>query len=226
MRKDDNKIMSEIITEKCGVIGMINKSILCSDFCKAFAPLQNRGEDAAGVVWLDAKNNFQVKKNAGTILELFDDKKTPKLPHASSLWLGHNRYATSAGTSPTNIQPFIGQNGPFTLALGHNGNLITDTMACLGTWVNTRYIPGSSDSALTASYMLQQRPTYSSWTETFMNELPKLRGSFSLVMATEEKKLYAARDPQGIGEQAKRSGVFGFPGMAELQAGKVHGTDG
>lgn len=189
--------MSDLTTEKCGIIGMIGKDIPVLEFSQAFAPLQNRGEDAAGVVALNKKGDFQVVKNAGPIIELFSEKSS-KLPKKSNLWIGHNRYATSAGTTEDNIQPFIGKNGNYFLALGHNGNLITDSVANLGVWVNERAVPGTSDSALMTSLLLQERPKYASWQETFIHELPKFRGSFSLVMITEEKKLYVVRDPWGV----------------------------
>lgn len=189
--------MSEIKTEKCGIIGMIGQKIAQKDFAEAFAQLQNRGEDAAGVVVLRSNGSLKVVKNAGQIADLFTEK-AKQLPAHSNLWLGHNRYATSAGTDVSNIQPFVGKNGKYLLTLGHNGNLITETMASLGVWVNKRAIQGTSDSALMTSLLLQERPKFTSWQETFIHQLPKLKGAFSLVMTTEENKLYAVRDPWGI----------------------------
>ncbi len=176
---------------------MIGQDISVAEFGQAFSQLQNRGEDAAGVLGIGNNTDFQFVKNAGAIVDLFTEKAF-QLPAKSNVWLGHNRYATSAGTDECNIQPFFGRNGHYLLALGHNGNLTNETVESLGVWVDRRSVPGTSDSALLTSLLLQQRPKYDSWQETIVNELPKVHGAFSLVMVTEEQKIYALRDPWGI----------------------------
>jgi|GEM_PF-4526 len=181
-------------TEKCGVIGAIGGRVSLADFKKGFMALQHRGADAAGMVAKQDKQLSVLHKN-GEISDLFLEHSAHT--HAQAL-LGHNRYATSAGVSLSNAQPFLLTSERFQLALAHNGNLPDECVESLRLLLQGKYPTGASDSYLMTSTLLLERLKYQNWEETLLKTLPLFQGAFSLIGITDEGSMFGIRDPWGI----------------------------
>lgn len=186
--------MKPEMIEKCGVFAITGNDLDTASLKLGFETLQNRGEDAAGMVWMQ-NGEFVHLHRRGRIETLFEQQDFKTCP---SLFLGHNRYATSGSNGMENTQPFLRSSGIFSLALADNGNLPEKELSPLRAELETQLPEGASDTAVMTSFLLENRKKHESWTETFLQSLPHFHGAFSLICATEERALYAARDPWGI----------------------------
>ena len=163
--------------------------------------LQHRGQEAAGIAVSDG-TNLVVYKDLGLVAQVFDETTLDSL--AGHIAIGHCRYSTTGSSTWENAQPSfrsVGHGGRpgAGIALGHNGNLINTTelaerVADLDPGLRDR-MGATTDSDLVTS-LLASHPDLSVEAAA-LEELPKLRGAFSLVFM-DEHTLYAARDPQGV----------------------------
>ena len=83
--------------------------------------LQHRGQEASGIVTFDGRH-FHNHRAAGLVGDIFGAPSVmAKLKGYTAI--GHNRYATTGGSSDRNIQPIFADFDFGGLALAHNGNL-------------------------------------------------------------------------------------------------------
>ncbi len=106
----------------CGVFGISDRnnsvSSLDSELISGLATLQNRGQDAAGIVM--SNNPFFIKKNLGMVSQIFHHQKSNI--STEPVGIGHVRYTTQGENTLKNTQPFILEE-PFGIAMAHNGNV-------------------------------------------------------------------------------------------------------
>jgi amidophosphoribosyltransferase len=163
--------------------------------------LQHRGQESAGIAVSDGFRTL-VYKDMGLVSQVFNEATLESLQ--GHIAIGHARYSTTGASVWENAQPTFRATATGHVALGHNGNLTnTHELARrvaeradssgelpLGTGVSS-----SSDTDLLTS-LLASHPDVS-LEAAAMQELPLLRGAFSLVFM-DDTTLYAARDAQGI----------------------------
>lgn len=183
--------------DHCGVIATSGTDIDPADFGAGWWRLRHRGDFSWGLVTagLDDWISGHVQKS--------DAVKEPIMALAnisadSAIRIGHNRYITSGGSSIENAQPFLLTSDKYTLALAHNGNIPTEVVDRLRLYLRYKPEETASDSRVIAQLLLEQRDKHESWDDTFLTVLPHLAGAFSLVVVTDDKKLFAMRDPWGI----------------------------
>lgn len=182
------------MAEKCGVFAMKGRDLSLDDFRNGFNTLQRRGQHAAGA-YLVSEEQSVLLAAPGPIAALFDNLPAQESPH--QLFLGHNRYCTSAGTADYNTQPFVFADGDNLIALAVNGNIPKEGIEQLNR-PDSRLSPMFSDSAIMADQLLVERKKYKSWQDTFVNVLSQFQGAFSLACTTDDRDLFLARDPWGI----------------------------
>ena len=84
--------------------------------------LQHRGQEGAGICSSDGKTIF-IEKSLGLVADIFSEKRLKRLP--GSIAIGHNRYSTAGGAGIKNVQPLIANCSLGSIALAHNGILLT-----------------------------------------------------------------------------------------------------
>ena len=106
----------------CGIVGVAGflgrkeKDV----FCDMLVFDSVRGAHSTGILGVDTKGECLLSKAVGDTYVLFDRKQTDKtLNHATTLLLGHNRFATVGGITHNNAHPFDFS----TLVGAHNGTL-------------------------------------------------------------------------------------------------------
>ena len=104
----------------CGIVGIIGHSPVNQALYDGLTLLQHRGQDAAGIVTIDAGNCFRLRKSNGLVSEVFRQEHMLRLQ--GNAGIGHVRYPTAGSSSASEAQPFY-VNSPFGLTLVHNGNL-------------------------------------------------------------------------------------------------------
>jgi amidophosphoribosyltransferase len=188
--------------DACGVFGVWapGEEVAKLTFFGLYA-LQHRGQESAGIAVSDG-HNITVFKDMGLVSQVFTESALESLH--GHIAIGHTRYSTTGSSVWDNAQPTFRATATGHLALGHNGNL-TNTHELSSRLRLIRQNSGelypefgsaatTDTDVLTA--LLAAHPDMS-MEAAALQELPKVKGAFSLVFM-DDQTLYAARDPQGI----------------------------
>lgn len=187
----------ENIGEACGVFGVLaaqRKNVAQMVYTGLFA-LQHRGQESAGIV---VSNNgvFYGHKDVGLVGDVFTEEALAAIPEGN-LAVGHVRYGTTGGNSRANCQPIEVRHRKGWLAIAHNGNLtnalaLRDALEGEGAIFHT-----TSDTEVIAYEIVRERLTAPSIEEAAARALRRVRGAFSLAIAS-PRKLIGVRDPFGF----------------------------
>jgi amidophosphoribosyltransferase len=188
--------------DACGVFGVWapGEEVAKLTFFGLYA-LQHRGQESAGIAVSDG-SNIMVYKDMGLVSQVFTESALNTLH--GHIAIGHTRYSTTGGSCWDNAQPTFRATATGHLALSHNGNL-TNTHELSERLKEIRKDSGelfpetdqnaNSDTDILTALMAAHPDL--SMEKAALDELPKVRGAFSLVFM-DDHTLYAARDPQGI----------------------------
>ncbi len=178
--------------EECGLFGVWapGDDVARLTYFGLFAQ-QHRGQESAGIAVSDG-HNILVYKDMGLVSQVFSEATLTTLH--GDLSIGHTRYSTTGSSNWDNAQPVFKTEGPHTIALGHNGNLVntTELAAAVG-----KDGGATTDSDLVTTMIVNEMAVTGGLEEAAMRVLPTLRGAFCFVMM-DERSLYAARGPMGI----------------------------
>jgi amidophosphoribosyltransferase len=194
--------------EECGVFGVWapGEEVAKLTYFGLYA-LQHRGQEAAGIAVSDG-SQVLVFKDLGLVSQVFNEQVLSSL--IGHIAVGHCRYSTTGSGTWENAQPTFRTTATGSgLALGHNGNLV-NTAELLeraraegvvtgnGDDGSTRRasLAATTDSDLIAG-LLASGAADTGIEEAALKLLPTLRGAFCLVFS-DERTLYAARDPHGV----------------------------
>lgn len=237
MIKHGQKI-SHGFREECAVFGIWNHPEASRLAYLGLYALQHRGQEAAGIVSLYEKQHI-MHKDHGLVADVFNETTLDTLKGPAAI--GHTRYSTTGANEKYNIQPLSANlfNGPVSLA--HNGN-ITNSIELRNHLKHQGAIfQGTNDTELFL-HLIAKNPSDDMFT-CLREELPKLRGAYSMVMLT-DKHLVAARDPLGfrplvLGEILVKGGkakvvssetcafdLIGATFVREIKPGEVYYYDG
>ncbi|MEZ5117625.1 MAG: amidophosphoribosyltransferase [Candidatus Nanopelagicales bacterium] len=189
--------------DACGVFGVWapGEEVAKLSYFGLYA-LQHRGQESAGIAVSDG-HQILVYKDMGLVSQVFTESALESLQ--GHVAIGHCRYSTTGASVWENAQPTFRATATGHLALAHNGNLTNthDLSARVAAQAEEagelplgapRTLATSDTELVTA--LLAAHPDRSVEAAA-MDELPRLRGAFSLVFM-DDGTLYAARDPQGI----------------------------
>ncbi|MFA8343316.1 MAG: amidophosphoribosyltransferase, partial [Rhodothermaceae bacterium] len=182
----------------CGVFGIYGTETASVNTYYGLHSLQHRGQEAAGIISLDSKDNkplLNVFKGNGLVSDVFADHSlfSEKLPGFAAI--GHNRYSTTGSSSSKNIQPFNVNYRLGNLAIAHNGNL-TNAKALREALVNDGAIFQSSSDTEVILHLIA-RSKLDNQISQIQEALQKVIGAFSITILT-DNKLIGARDPHGF----------------------------
>jgi amidophosphoribosyltransferase len=91
--------------EECALFGIYGTSDAAAHTALGLHALQHRGQEASGIVTFDGRH-FHNHRAAGLVGDIFGEQSIiAKLKGYSAI--GHNRYATTGGSSDRNIQPIF-----------------------------------------------------------------------------------------------------------------------
>jgi amidophosphoribosyltransferase len=185
----DIRDVAEGPREECGVFGIYapGEDVATLTFYGLYA-LQHRGQESAGIAVSDG-DRILVHKDMGLVNQVFTPNGLAAMQ--GDLAIGHTRYSTTGSSSWANAQPQYRETPTGGgIALGHNGNLVNT--AELGRRLGSTT---ANDSGLMAE--LLAREVDMSVEEAIVRIAPDLHGAFSVV-AMDEDRIYAFRDPHGV----------------------------
>lgn len=178
--------------EACGVFGIYapGQDVARLTYYALYA-LQHRGQESAGIAVSDGQG-IKLHKDMGLVSEVFDEELLNKLTGCSAI--GHVRYSTTGASLAVNSQPLVCRYVQGSLAVAHNGNLtnaneLRDQLAANGS-----VFQSTIDSEVIVN--LIARYGQSSIEDSLMKCMIDLKGTYSLVVMTEDKVL-GIRDPYG-----------------------------
>lgn len=188
--------------DACGVFGVWapGEEVAKLTYFGLYA-LQHRGQESAGIAVSDG-SHIVVYKDMGLVSQVFTEASLESLH--GHVAIGHARYSTTGSSVWENAQPTFRPTATGNLALGHNGNLtntadlsdrLLELAATSGELPINAGLHATTDTEV-ISGLLASHPDVP-LEQAALEELPKLRGAFSLVFMDDDA-LYAARDPQGI----------------------------
>ena len=208
MPRGDGRLTHEMLPgergpqDACGVFGVWapGEEVAKLTYFGLYA-LQHRGQESAGIAVSDG-SHIVVFKDMGLVSQVFTEASLESLH--GHVAIGHTRYSTTGSSVWANAQPTFRPTATGNLALGHNGNLtntadLSDRLEVLaatsGELPINAGLHATTDTEV-ISGLLASHPDLP-LEAAAIEELPHLRGAFSLVFMDDDA-LYAARDPQGI----------------------------
>lgn len=186
--------------EECGVFGMydLDGNDVASSIYYGLFSLQHRGQESCGIAVSRTdgpQRNSSTCKGMGLVNEVFDSEKLEKMQ--GDIGVGHVRYSTAGASVAENTQPLVLNYIKGILLLAHNGNLVNavelrDQLERSGAIFQT-----TIDSEVIAYLIARERTNVSKVEEAVKNAMQKIKGAYSLVVAS-PRKLIGARDPHGF----------------------------
>ncbi len=183
------------IKEECGVFGIYAPGEDVSQLTYfGLHALQHRGQESAGIT-VSNREKLITFKQLGLVTQVFTDADLESLK--GDIAIGHVRYSTTGSTRIENAQPFFIDDGEFSLAVAHNGNLL-NTTELREYLINKGYIFKSTTDTEAIAYLIHMNlkkgfPVE----EAVARTMNQIRGAYSLAILTLDQ-LIAARDPYGI----------------------------
>ena len=190
----------ERVGEACGVFGMydLDGNDVASSIYYGLYALQHRGQESAGIAVTDTnarKGQVACHKDMGLVHEVFTEESLSQL--SGNLGVGHVRYSTAGGSLPENSQPLVIRYIKGTLMLAHNGNLVNTPELIRELSEGGAIFQTTIDSETIAYHIARARVKTASVEEAVLEAMKKLKGAYSLVLAS-PRKLIGVRDPLGF----------------------------
>lgn len=82
----------------CGIVGIAGAMPVNQSIYDALTVLQHRGQDAAGIITIDANNCFRLRKANGLVSDVFEARHMQRLQ--GNMGIGHVRYPRLAAPAP------------------------------------------------------------------------------------------------------------------------------
>jgi len=179
--------------ESCGIFGVYARDVDVArlTFFALFA-LQHRGQESAGIATTDGKK-INIHTSMGLVAQAFTEEILSQLE--GFIAIGHNRYSTTGSCRLANAQPVQVSNENFSIALGHNGNLINaKALREELTQIGCKF-SSTTDSEVIAQLILTAPEK--ELVSKIKYAMKRLQGAYSLVIMT-QNDLIAVRDPMGV----------------------------
>jgi amidophosphoribosyltransferase len=180
------------IHEECGIVGIFGHPEASNLAYLGLYALQHRGQEGAGICSSDGRQLF-LEKSMGLVADVFNEKRLKRLP--GFIAIGHNRYSTAGTSVLKNVQPIVANFALGSLAIAHNGNLVTAEDIRTFLEAEGAIFQTSSDSEVIVHLIAHSKGD--DFYERLIYAIKQISGAFSLLVLR-EKELIAVRDPYGV----------------------------
>ncbi|WP_447644932.1 glutamine--fructose-6-phosphate transaminase (isomerizing) [Nocardioides zeae] len=175
----------------CGIVGYVGARSAQDVVIEGLRRMEYRGYDSAGIA-LVADGALAVDKRAGKLANLEKAIDENGLP-ASTIGIGHTRWATHGAPTDVNAHPHLGSHGR--LAVVHNG--IIENFAALRDRLEDEGITvvSETDTEIAAHLLELQLESGEDLTTAMQRVCSRLEGAFTLVAvdAQDPDRVVAAR---------------------------------
>ncbi len=186
--------------EECGVFGISlspgeDRSAVNAAYNALFA-LQHRGQESAGIA-IRKDDLLLLHKHDGLVPEVFSSEQLAKFQGASAA-IGHVRYsADGGGSGVVNAQPIVVRHASGSMALCFNGKLTNSAPLRAEVENHGGIFQTSNDSETISHLIVRERLRTNTTEDAILNAMHYMVGAYS-VLILNDKKLIAARDPNGF----------------------------
>ena len=185
---DDDKLH-----EECAVFGIWGLPDAAASVALGLHALQHRGQEAAGIVSLDA-GTFNSHRSLGLVGDNFVSEEVMGRLRGHAA-IGHTRYATTGDTVLRNVQPLFAELATGGFGVAHNGNL-TNAQTLKRKLVRSGCIFQSTTDTEVLLHLVATS-TYATLLDRLIDALKQIEGAYSLVALTDEAMI-GVRDPLGV----------------------------
>lgn len=185
------------LREECGVFGVYSPTpcdVAGTTYYGLFA-LQHRGQESCGIVVND-DGVFTSYKDVGLVNDVFTPENLARLGEGN-ISVGHVRYGTTGVNDRSNAQPIVVNHVKGRMALAHNGNLVNSGELRRSLELEGSIFHTTSDTEVISYLITKARLTAPSIEQAINAAMNKLKGAYSLVIAS-PSKLIAVRDEHGF----------------------------
>ncbi len=206
----------------CGIVGIAGVMPVNQSIYDALTVLQHRGQDAAGIITIDANNCFRLRKANGLVSDVFEARHMQRMQ--GNMGIGHVRYPTAGSSSASEAQPFY-VNSPYGITLAHNGNLTNAHELRKKLFEEKRrHINTTSDSEILLNIFASELDNFRHYPLEADNIFAAIaatnrliRGAYACVAMIIGHGMVAFRDPNGIrplvlGKRDVGDGRYSDPG--------------
>ncbi|TMN22431.1 glutamine--fructose-6-phosphate transaminase (isomerizing) [Lentibacillus cibarius] len=173
----------------CGIVGYIGQHDTKNVLLNGLEKLEYRGYDSAGIAIRDDADlhTFKVKGRINTLRERVDDSI------ASTMGIGHTRWATHGGPSAENAHPHQSSSGRFVLV--HNG-VIENYQELKNDYLDGVTFGSETDTEVIVQLVEKNMETYQDNAEAFRQTISSLKGSYALGLMDKQDPdtIYAAKN--------------------------------
>lgn len=170
----------------CGIIAYSGSDRAAPILLEGLKRLEYRGYDSAGILTVDSKSEFDLRKDAGRVLEI--NQRASFLNMEGTVGLAHTRWATHGGVTQCNAHPHISNNKK--IAVIHNGivenykelrsKLVSDGFT-FSSETDTEVVPNLVE------YWMRLRGQ--DFLHAVLNTFQSLEGNFALVIIDKDSKM-------------------------------------
>ena len=204
----------------CGIVGIAGVMPVNQSIYDALTVLQHRGQDAAGIITIDANNCFRLRKANGLVSDVFEARHMQRMQ--GNMGIGHVRYPTAGSSSASEAQPFY-VNSPYGITLAHNGNLTNAHELRKKLFEEKRrHINTTSDSEILLNIFASELDNYRHYPLEADNIFAaiaatnrQIRGAYACVAMIIGHGMVAFRDPNGIRPGRRGGYCFEQNGLLE-----------
>ena len=139
----------------CGVFGVhaADRDVARLTYFGLFS-LQHRGQESAGIA-VSEQGRLTALRDLGLVTQVFDEQKLHGL--RGEIAIGHTRYSTTGSSQWSNAQPLVQHGSARTVALGHNGNLVNESVLREQLHAEGVTLRSTSDSEVIAALIANDR---------------------------------------------------------------------
>lgn len=178
--------------DECAVVGVYGHPEAAKITYLCLYALQHRGQESTGIVSSDG-HIMHAEIGMGRVNDFFSEERLERMPGLVAV--GHNRYATTGVSSLRNAQPLLVDYARGSLAVAHNGNLVTAARMRAELEAAGSIFRSTTDTEVILHLVARSRAT--DVLDGIVEALQQVQGAYSLVLMT-HNEMIAVRDPYGF----------------------------
>jgi amidophosphoribosyltransferase len=188
-----DKTLNQELNEKCAVVGVFNNETASKIAYFSLFSMQHRGQESAGISSSDGKK-IRMIKDRGLVTNIFTEEKMKTL--TGNIAIGHTRYSTAGDDSILDAQPVFARFSLGEIAIAHNGNF-TNTQEVRNKLIEKGAIFQTFMDTENLIHLIAKSKK-DALLERIKDAFHKIEGAYSIVISTQDNKMFAMRDPHGF----------------------------
>ena len=169
----------------CGIIAYSGDEQAAPILFEGLKRLEYRGYDSAGIITINSKSEFELKKDVGKVLEI--NQKVNFLDLNGTIGLAHTRWATHGGVTKANAHPHVSNNNK--IAVIHNG-IVENYKDLKAKLISEGFIFYSETDTEVVPNLIEywMRIRGQDFLHAVLNTFQSLEGNFALVIVDKDSK--------------------------------------